>query len=144
MRKILIFGLILIPYFVNRATPDDYDFSRDQDVSAAGSLAANYAPYSVFGAAVGAISNNPALMSFVTPAVRALVRRRFTNSAALVREDSELNEKQHCEIKTALLILAEMNPHQEFYPAEHALIKGVSLQTLRKKGDQRSTKPLGV
>jgi hypothetical protein len=145
MRKILILGLVLIPFFVNRATPDDYESSLDEDIPAAGSLAANYAHYSVFGAAVGAIiSNNPALQSFVTPAIRALVRRRYATSAALVREDSELNEKQRCEIKTALLILAEMNPHQEFYPAEHALIKGVSLQTVRKKGDQRSTKPLGV
>jgi hypothetical protein len=144
-RKILIVAFVLIPFVVNHATPDDYDFSLDQDMPAAGSLAANHGPHLVFSAAVAAImSSNPALESLITPAVRALVRRRYATSVALVREDSELSEKERCEVKTALLVVAEMNPHQEFYPAEHALIKGVSLQTLRKKGDQRSTKPLGV
>jgi hypothetical protein len=141
MRKMVIVVLVLIPFFVNRATPDDYEFSLDKGIPASGSLAANYARHSVFGAAVGAImSNNPALQSFVTPAVRALVRRRLTKSGALVTANSQMSDKEKLDAKIALLVVREVNPFQEFYPAEHALMRGISLKTIREKNDQRSTK----
>ena len=142
LKRILIVGLVLIPFFVHRATPDDYEFSLGQHIPAAGSLAANYAHHSVFGAAVGEImSNNAALQCFVTPAVRALVRRRLTKSAALVTENSQMSDKEKLDAKIALLVVREVNPFQEFYPAEHALIKGVHLDTLNS-GDKRRSKPL--
>jgi hypothetical protein len=142
-RKILIVGFVLIPFFVNHATPDDYDFSLGQDIPAAGSLPGVHAPDSVFGASVGAMmSNNPALQSFITPAVRALVRRRLTKSAALVTENSQMSDKEKLDAKIALLVVREVNPFQEFYPAEHALVKGVCLKTIREKDDQRNSKPL--
>jgi hypothetical protein len=141
-RTILIFGFVLIPFFVNHATPDDYEFSSD-GIPAEGSLAANYAAHSAFGAAVGAmLSNNPALQSFLTPGIRALVRRRLTKSAALVTENSRMSDKEKLDAKIALLVVREVNPFQEFYPAEHALVKGVCLKTIREKNDQRNTKPL--
>src|SRR5690242_17538950 len=140
LKKFLIFGFVVIPFFINHATPDDYEFS-DDDTPAEGSLAANYAAHSVFGAAVGAImSNNPALQSFLTPGIRALVRRRLTKSAALVTEDSRMSDKEKLDVKIALLVVREVNPFQEFYPAEHALVKGVCLKTIREKSDQRNTK----
>jgi hypothetical protein len=138
----LIVGCVLIPFFVNHATPHDYDLSLDEDIPAAGSFTANYAHDSVVGAAVGEImSNNAALQCFVTPAVRALVRRRLTKSAALVTENSQMSDKEKLDAKIALLVVREVNPFQEFYPAEHALIKGVHLDTLNS-GDKRRSKPL--
>ena len=90
----------------------------------------------------GAImSNNPALQSFITPAVRALVRRRLTKSVALVTENSQMSDQEKLDAKIALLLVHEVNPFQEFYPAEHALIKGVHLDTLNS-GDKRRSKPL--
>ena len=142
LKRMLIFGCVVIPFFFNHARADDYDLSLDEDIPAAGSLAANYAHHSVFGAAVGEImSNNPALQCFVTPAIRALVRRRLTKSAALVTENSQMSDKEKLEAKIALLVVREVNPFQEFYPAEHALIKGVHLDTLNS-GDKRRSKPL--
>lgn len=144
MRKILILGLVVLPFFVNRITPDDYDLSLDEAIPAAGLIVANRSMHSVFGAAVGAIiSNNPALQSFVTPAIRALVRRRLTKSVALVTESSQMSDKEKLEAKIALLVVREVNPFQEFYPAEHALVKGVHLDTLNS-GDKRRSKPLTV
>jgi len=140
LRKILILGFVLIPFFVNRATPDDYDWDGDGDPRTE-RIAANRADHSVFAAAVGTImSNNPALQSFVTPAVRALVRKRLTKSGALVTANSQMNDKEKLEAKIALLVVREVNPLQEFYPAEHALMRGISLKTIREKNDQRSTK----
>ena len=143
LRKILIVGLVLVPFFINRATPDDYDWDLDGDGDPTTErVAANRADHSVFGAAVGAImSNNPALECFVTPAVRALVRRRLTKSVALVTENSQMTDKEKLDAKIALLVVREANPFQEFYPAEHALIKGVHLDTLNS-GDKRRSKPL--
>jgi hypothetical protein len=90
----------------------------------------------------GAImSNNPALQSFITPAVRALVRRRLTKSVALVTENSQMGDQEKLDAKIALLLVHEVNPFQEFYPAEHALVKGVHLDTLNS-GDKRRSKPL--
>ena len=90
----------------------------------------------------GAImSNNPALQAFITPAVRALVRRRLTKSVALVTENSQMSDQEKLDAKIALLLVHEVNPFQEFYPAEHALIKGVHLDTLNS-GDKRRSKPL--
>jgi hypothetical protein len=131
MRKILIVVLALVPFFVNRATPDASEFSLDEDIPAAESLAANYALHSVFGAAVRTvISNNPALQSFVTPAIRALVRRRLTKSVALVTESSQMSDKEKLDAKIALLVVREVNPYQRFYPAERALVEGVHVDTL--------------
>ena len=141
MRKILIVGLVLIPFFVNRATPDDHEVSLDEDIPVAGSLAASYTPRLFFGAAVGAImSNNSALESFVTPVVRALVRRRLTSKAALVTEDTSLNENEKLSPKIALLLVHEVNPYEEFFPAEEALIRGMSVDTLNS--EKRRTRAL--
>src|SRR5436853_113472 len=87
------------------------------------------------------MSNNAALQSFITPAVRALVRRRLTKSVALVTENSQMSDEEKLDAKIALLVVREVNPFQEFYPAEHALIKGVHLDTLNS-GDKRRSKPL--
>jgi hypothetical protein len=128
MRKILIVALVLIPFFVNRATPDDYDWDLDGDGDPTTErVAANRADHSVFGAAVSAIiSNNQALQSFVTPAISALVRRGLTSKAALVTEDMPLNEKEKLSRKIALLLVHEVNPYEEFFPAEEALIRGIA------------------
>jgi len=142
VRKILMLAFVLVPFFVNHVTLDDYEFSLDE-VPAEGLLSANRAAHSVFGAAIGVImSNNPALQSFVTPGVRALVRRRLTKSGALITENSQMSDKEKLDAKIALLVVREINPFQEFYPAEHALIKGVCLKTLREKNDQRNTKAI--
>jgi hypothetical protein len=142
LRKILIIGLVLVPFFINRATPDDYDWDLDGDGDPTiGRVACNHANHSIFGAAVGTImSNNPALQSFVTPAVRALVRKRLTKSGALVTANSQMSDKERLDAKIALLVVREVNPLQEFYPAEHALMRGICLKTIREKNDQRSTK----
>ena len=144
VKRMLIVGLVLIPFFINRATPDDYDWDLDGDGDPTTErVACNHADHSIFGASVGAImSNNAALESFVTPAVRALVRRRLTKSVALVTENSQMSDKEKLDAKIALLVVREVNPFQEFYPAEHALVKGVCLKTIREKNDQRNSKPL--
>ena len=143
LKRMLIVGCVVIPFFVNHATPDDYDLPLDEGIPAGRSLIANCAHHSIFAAAVGEImSNNPALQCFVTPAVRALVRRRLTKSAALVTENSQMSDKEKLDAKIALLVVREVNPFQEFYPAEHALVKGVCLKTIREKNDQRNSKPL--
>jgi hypothetical protein len=142
MRKILIFAVVLIPFVVNRVTPDDYDSDLDCDGDTTSErIAASHGNHSIFGAAVGAIiSNNPTLQSFVTPAVRALVRRRLTGGS-LVNTNSQMNEKEKLEAKIALLLVREACPYQEFYPAEIALMKGISHDSLLK-GENRSTKSI--
>lgn len=141
MRKIVIVVLVLISYFVNRATPDDFGDVSIGECFDRECIAAHRAPHSVFGAAVGAIlSNNSALQSFVTPAVRALVRRRLTSKAALVTEDTPLNEKEKLSRKIALLLVHEVNPYEEFFPAEEALIRGMSVDTLNS--EKRRTRAL--
>jgi len=131
LKRMLIVGCVAIPFFINHATPDDYDLSLDNDIPAARLLVANYPHHSVFAAAVGEImSNNPALQCFVTPAVRALVRRRLTSNVALVTESSNLSDAKKLEAKIALLLVREVNPYQRFYPAERALVEGVHVDTL--------------
>jgi hypothetical protein len=142
MRKILIFAIVLIPFVVNRVTTDDYDWDVNGDGNTTSErIAAFHANHSVFGAAVSTImSNNPALQSFVTPAVRALVRRRLTSKAALVTEDMSLNEKEKLSRKVALLLVHEVNPYEEFFPAEEALIRGMTVDTLNS--EKRRTRAL--
>jgi hypothetical protein len=143
MRKILV-GLVLIPFFVNRATPDDYDWDLDGDGDTTSErIAASHANHSVFGAAVGEIlSNHPAFQSFVTPAIRALVRRRLTSNAALVTESSNLSDAKKLEAKIALLLVDEVNPFQRLYPAERALVEDVHVDTLVNGEKCRESLPM--
>ena|ERR1700719_3283791 len=73
------------------------------------------------------------IQPFITPAVKKLVSDRLARHVALVEKDQALSAKQKIDIKIALLVVHIINPFEEFFAPEEALIRGVHWQTLAKR-----------
>lgn len=73
------------------------------------------------------------LLKLYTPRVRALVEHRLTNHVPLIERASRFAKKKRLEVKVALLVVHIINPFEDFFASEEALIRGIDDKTLAKR-----------
>jgi hypothetical protein len=81
------------------------------------------------------------IQPYLSATVKKLIHRRLTRHEGLIRDGAKLSEKRRAEIKIALLAVHIINPLEEFFDPEEALIRGISTDTLKKRQDEARRDP---
>lgn len=77
------------------------------------------------------------LAPVITEELKQLARDRVTlKRVPLVKEDDHLTVTQRAEAKVILILVKAMNPWEELYETEEALLRGISPDRLLKHKDE--------
>lgn len=78
----------------------------------------------------------------LTPKVRNLAMGRLLGGEALITAGEKVSEEDRSARKLAIILVRQINPHEDLNEAEEALLRGMSLKALRAAKQAKTLKPI--